>query len=116
LITEYGIGGRLSLKGDVYSFGILVLETITGKRPTDPLFSQERHSGSTLKSWVGDAFLDRLMEVIAGDLAEIRKEEEDEVKVEQESHYLNEMRNAIKGYGIAVWLANIGMMCTKEAP
>jgi hypothetical protein len=32
-ITEYGIAGRLSLKGDVYSYDILALETITGKRP-----------------------------------------------------------------------------------
>ena len=38
LITEYGIAGRLSPKGDVYSYGILALETITGKRPTDPVF------------------------------------------------------------------------------
>lgn len=114
---EYGIGGRLSLKGDVYSFGILVLETITGKRPTDPLFSEEGQSGSTLHSCVGDAFPDRLMEVIDGNLVEeIRKEEEDRIEVKQESHHLNEMGNAIKGRGIAVWLAEIGMLCTKEAP
>jgi Leucine-rich repeat (LRR) protein len=109
---EYGVGGRLSMKGDVYSYGILVLETITGKRPTDPLFS-----GSTLQGWVGDAFPDRLMEVIDGNVVEeIRKEEEDEVKVEQESHDLSEKRNAIKGHGVVVWLVKIGVMCSKEAP
>jgi hypothetical protein len=106
LITEYGIGGRLSLKGDVYSYGILLLETITGKRPTDPVFC------STLQSWVGDAFPDRLLEVIDRDLVEeITQEEEDE----HESHDLSETRNAIKGNGIVVWLAEIGMMCSKEA-
>jgi len=112
IAPEYGIGGRLSLKGDVYSYGILLLETITGKRPTDPVFSQEGQSCSTLQSWVGDAFPDRLLEVIDRDLVEeITQEEEDE----HESHDLSETRNAIKGNGIVVWLAEIGMMCSREA-
>jgi hypothetical protein len=105
------------MKGDVYSYGILVLETITGKKPTDPLFSEEGQSGSTLQSWVGDAFPDRLLEVIDRDLVEeIRKEEEDQVEGERESHDVSETRNAIMGHGMAVWLAKIGVMCTKEAP
>eukprot|EP00253_Pinus_taeda_P017400 PITA_17400 len=129
IAPEYGIGGRPSMKGDVYSYGILLLETITGKKPTDPVFSEEGQSGSTLQSWVGNAFPDRLFEVIDDNLVEeirkeedrmlevidrnlgeeIRKEEDDE---EEESQDVSE----IKGHGIAVWLTNIGMLCTKRDP
>ncbi|XP_074558501.1 uncharacterized protein LOC141814439 [Curcuma longa] len=49
---EYGIGGKVSTHGDVYSYGILLLEMVTGKRPTDNMF----YDGRSLRSFVEEFF------------------------------------------------------------
>ncbi|KAG8370722.1 hypothetical protein BUALT_Bualt13G0012900 [Buddleja alternifolia] len=50
---EYGSEGKVSTNGDVYSYGILLLEMFTRKKPTDDMFSEEM----SLKNWVGEALL-----------------------------------------------------------
>ncbi|KAH6775018.1 hypothetical protein C2S52_012579 [Perilla frutescens var. hirtella] len=48
---EYGSEGKVSTSGDVYSYGILLLEMFTSKKPTDNMFSGEM----SIKEWVGEA-------------------------------------------------------------
>ena len=58
-MAEYGVGCDVSTKGDVYSYGILLLEMITGKRPTNPMFE----GGFNLHNYASMALPNRVMEI-----------------------------------------------------
>ncbi|KAL3645823.1 LRR receptor-like serine/threonine-protein kinase FEI 2 [Castilleja foliolosa] len=49
LAPEYMQSGRATEKTDVYSFGVLVLEIVSGKRPTDSSFIEK---GFTIVGWL----------------------------------------------------------------
>ncbi|XP_041027316.1 probable LRR receptor-like serine/threonine-protein kinase At3g47570 [Juglans microcarpa x Juglans regia] len=51
MAPECGLGGVVSTEGDVYSYGILLIETFTRKKPTDDMFVGEM----SLKHWVNEA-------------------------------------------------------------
>ncbi|XP_040361572.1 putative receptor-like protein kinase At3g47110 isoform X2 [Rosa chinensis] len=61
IAPEYGLEGIVTRRGDVYSFGILLLETFTKRKPTDEMFDGEM----SLKQWVENALLaDAIVEVV----------------------------------------------------
>nr|GMD24506.1 probable LRR receptor-like serine/threonine-protein kinase At3g47570 [Ipomoea batatas] len=62
LFEEYGIGAKASTFGDVYSFGILLLEMFTAKRPTDALFMNG--GCESLYDYVEGALTEQVMKIV----------------------------------------------------
>ncbi|XP_042047706.1 probable LRR receptor-like serine/threonine-protein kinase At3g47570 [Salvia splendens] len=57
---EYGTFGSISMQGDVYSFGIIIVEMFINKRPTNDLFGGEVN----LHKYVSSALPHGLMDII----------------------------------------------------
>ncbi|KAG0532327.1 hypothetical protein BDA96_04G099100 [Sorghum bicolor] len=96
-LQEYGLGNEVSTQGDVYSYGILLLEVFTGKRPTDNEFGE----GLGLCKYVETALPDRVTSVV-------------------DRHLVQEAED---GEGIAdmkisciISILRIGVQCSEEAP
>ncbi|KAF2578795.1 hypothetical protein F2Q68_00000843 [Brassica cretica] len=61
---EYAMGGEISVHGDAYSFGILILEMFSGKRPTDEMFGGDFTLRSCIKSALPEQVLDVADELV----------------------------------------------------
>jgi hypothetical protein len=77
--VEYGIGSEMTSCGDVYSFGILLLEVMIGKRPTDDMFKE----GLSLHKFAFMALPDHVIDVIDDDAIVLQSTEANAKKVEE---------------------------------
>eukprot|EP00253_Pinus_taeda_P025591 PITA_25591 len=97
IAPKYGLGVVVSSQGDVYSYGILLLEILTRKQPTSGMFIGDLN----LHSWVNLAFPDRVKEVIDNDLfIDVGGDDFEENKV----------------YKYLVSLLRVGLLCSKHSP
>ncbi|KDP44811.1 hypothetical protein JCGZ_01311 [Jatropha curcas] len=118
MAPEYGVGNAATTSGDTYSFGIILLEMFTGKRPTDEVFT----NGLSLHSFVKSKLPGRVNQVLdpilftAGDMGTATnntcENAEDEI---QES--IENLR--VEGGNVEkciVSVLKIGVSCAAELP
>ncbi|KAL5719944.1 hypothetical protein ACHQM5_012663 [Ranunculus cassubicifolius] len=93
---EYGAGAKVSKQGDVYIYGILLLEMFTGKRPTDPIFKD----GLTLHEYSKLALPEHVMEIIdINVLSEFH---------EETSATIEQLKESL------IWIVRIGVACSMD--
>ncbi|XP_074293724.1 uncharacterized protein LOC141620865 [Silene latifolia] len=102
---EYGLGSEASTDGDVYSYGILLLELMTGKRPTDNMFKE----GLNLHIYAKAALPDQLMQIVDPSLQDNENTEEVENRREIQDCY-HQKRECISV------LVSVGVACSDHSP
>ncbi|KAF7825814.1 putative LRR receptor-like serine/threonine-protein kinase [Senna tora] len=107
---EYGTGSEVSTQGDVYSFGILVLEMVTGRRPTEDMFKD----GHDLRSYVRTAYPNNILEIVDSTLLRNQIQPTTAVAEEISMEELIPMHpNEEKAI---ISLLGIGLACSVESP
>ncbi|KAL6843021.1 hypothetical protein ACP4OV_027334 [Aristida adscensionis] len=101
MVAHYGAGNMVSTNGDIYSYGIIVLETITGKRPTDNVFQ-----GSSLREYVELGLRDGVKDIVDMRLS---SDLENRFQTGNDSLYRRKM-------DCIVSLLRLGMSCSVEMP
>ncbi|KAK2970039.1 hypothetical protein RJ640_014979 [Escallonia rubra] len=101
---EYGMGDEVSTEANMYSYGIMLLEMFTGKRPTDSMF----RDNFSLHNYVKFALPDRVMEIV------------DSIIILEEMEGLNKNRcgegEFAKLKSCLESILQLGVICSAELP
>ena len=100
------MGGEISIKGDVYSYGILLLEMFTGKRPTCSSITLD--NCDNLHNYVKKALPQRVMDIA-----------DPKIVLDQDERGLPASQSYSRASIEEVCLTSIfevGILCSKEMP
>nr|KYP46128.1 putative LRR receptor-like serine/threonine-protein kinase At3g47570 family [Cajanus cajan] len=103
-VFKYGVGSEVSMNGDMYSFGVLMLEMLTGRRPTDEIFE----GGQNLYSFVKNSFPNNLLQILDPSLVPAHGQ----ATIEEENNH--NLTSAVEKCLIS--LIKVGLACSVESP
>ncbi|TVU32317.1 hypothetical protein EJB05_24042, partial [Eragrostis curvula] len=103
---EYGLGNGVSIHGDIYSFGVLLLEMFTGKRPTDDSFMDDL----SLHSYVQVALQAQQVTSVVDQRLLPVQDQESKGRTSSSSSTTETILSCITS------VLQIGILCSKEVP
>ncbi|XP_048496189.2 putative receptor-like protein kinase At3g47110 [Beta vulgaris subsp. vulgaris] len=103
---EYGLGGEVSPEADLYSFGILLLELMTRKRPTDEMFKEDFN----LHMYAKGALPDQVLQIVDTTQLIEHENEEDDNRQPRTQTMLQMKEECI------VSVVKIGVACSNQSP
>lgn len=106
IAPEYGMGSKMSTEGDVYSYGIILLEMLTGKKPTDEMFKD----GHGLHNFVELAFAHKNDDTLERSLVQQYQGEHTSETSGDWTHVMVGMQNC------AMRLKELGLKCSADSP
>lgn len=109
-LTEYGMGSKVSLEGDIYSYGILLLEMFTGKRPIDDMFKD----GLDLHNFVKMSLPEQISEILDPLFVSGWAGEEEETMNEDSNKVGHKKKEGIQDSLIAIF--RVGVACSVGLP
>jgi serine/threonine protein kinase len=98
------MGCEISTAGDIYSYGVILLEMITGKHPTNDMFKD----GLNLHNFVENAFPHNICEILDSSLIPFHDTASHDNEIENQT--VNGIQNCIKR------IAQLGLMCFVDSP
>ncbi|KAI8006515.1 putative LRR receptor-like serine/threonine-protein kinase [Camellia lanceoleosa] len=107
---EYGMGNEVTTSGDVYSYGILLLEMFTGKRPTDNMLN----ANLSLHNFAKMALPEQVASVVDPTL--IQQREIGEGSSSTKNTQNQSSTGSHKIYECLISILNIGITCSQELP
>ena len=115
------MGGQVSILGDIYSYGVLLLEMFTGKRPTDDMFKD----GLSIQKFTAMALPERIMDIADSSMPFEEDEEgahdhetnkdgiEESAIIEEVDRHFN-AESKVEDYLVSV--LQIGLLCSTTSP
>ncbi|CAL4955000.1 unnamed protein product [Urochloa decumbens] len=110
MAPEYASTGKASRKSDVFSYGIMLLEVMTGKKPTDAMFNEEL----SLREWINQAFPSRLAHVVDHNIFLLDEEATGSSDIQQVGLSFGE--DSANKWSCIEQAVDLGLQCSRASP
>lgn len=106
MVSKYGISGKLSILGDVYSYGILLLEMLTGTSPTHETFKE----GLSLRQHAKTAMPNQVIDILDPRCGQVKDQRAPQIKCESQENLKAKIEES------AASIIRLALLCSSESP